>query len=92
MATGWTTEGSEFESQWVQEFSILNVVQTGSGAHPASLGVKLPGCEVDPSSLCRIQENMYLYIHSPIRLHGLVLNQLSTGTILPVTFNVAKAT
>jgi hypothetical protein len=26
---------------------------------------------------------MALYIHSPIRLHGVVLNQLSTGTTLP---------
>jgi hypothetical protein len=24
-----------------------------------------------------------LYIHSPIRLHGVVLNKLSTGTTLP---------
>jgi hypothetical protein len=28
---------------------------------------------------------MDLYIHSPIRLHGVVLNQLSTGVILPFT-------
>jgi hypothetical protein len=27
---------SEFESRWGQEFSLLHVVQTGSGAHPAS--------------------------------------------------------
>jgi hypothetical protein len=26
---------------------------------------------------------MDLYIHSPIRLHGVVFNQLSTGTTLP---------
>jgi hypothetical protein len=26
-----------------------------------------------------------LYIHSPTRLHGVVLNELSTGTILPFT-------
>jgi hypothetical protein len=26
---------------------------------------------------------MDLYIHSPIRLHGLVLNYLGTGTTLP---------
>jgi hypothetical protein len=36
MATGWTTEGSEFDSRWGQEISLLHVVQTGSGAHPAS--------------------------------------------------------
>ncbi|PNF41012.1 hypothetical protein B7P43_G08849 [Cryptotermes secundus] len=31
---GWTTEGSEFESQQGQEFSVLHIVQTGSGAKP----------------------------------------------------------
>jgi hypothetical protein len=36
LATGWTTEKSEFESRWGQEFSLLFVVQTGSGAHPTS--------------------------------------------------------
>jgi hypothetical protein len=33
---GWTTEGSEFDSRLSQEFSLLHVVRTGSGAHPAS--------------------------------------------------------
>jgi hypothetical protein len=28
---------------------------------------------------------MNLYIHSPICLHGIVLNYLSTGTFLPFT-------
>jgi hypothetical protein len=36
MATGWMTEGSVFESQWGQEFSLPQVVQTGSGVHPTS--------------------------------------------------------
>jgi hypothetical protein len=36
LATGWTTEGSEFECRQDQEFSLLHVVHTGSGAHPAS--------------------------------------------------------
>jgi hypothetical protein len=35
------------------------------------------------SSLCRSQENGDLYIQSPIRLHGVLLNYLSTGTTLP---------
>jgi hypothetical protein len=47
--TGWTTEGSEFESRWGQEISLLRVVQTGSGAHPASYsmgtGETFPGGE-----------------------------------------------
>jgi hypothetical protein len=52
---GWMTEGSEFESQWGQKFSLLHVVQTGSGAHRISypmgtggsffLGVKQQGHE-----------------------------------------------
>jgi hypothetical protein len=44
---GWMTEGSEFESRWGQEFSPLHIVQTGSGAHPASnqvgTGCSFPG-------------------------------------------------
>jgi hypothetical protein len=32
---GWTAEGSKFESQWEQDFSPLQVVHTGSGAHAA---------------------------------------------------------
>jgi hypothetical protein len=41
-AVGWATgyglddKGSEFESRWKQDLSFLHVVQTGSGAHPAS--------------------------------------------------------
>jgi hypothetical protein len=33
---GWTTEGSEFEFRGRKYFSPLHIVQTGSGAHPAS--------------------------------------------------------
>jgi hypothetical protein len=36
LATSWTTEASEFESRYGQEFSLLHVVQTGSGVHPTS--------------------------------------------------------
>jgi hypothetical protein len=35
-AMGWRTKGSEFESPSGQEFSLLYVVQAGSGANPAS--------------------------------------------------------
>jgi hypothetical protein len=38
-ATDWTTEGSEFEPRWGQEFSLLHVVETGTGVHPASYPV-----------------------------------------------------
>jgi hypothetical protein len=36
LATGWTAEGSEFESRWGQKFSILHVVPTGSRVHPTA--------------------------------------------------------
>jgi hypothetical protein len=36
------------------------------------------------SNYCRGQENLDIYIHSPIRLHGLMLSWLSTGTNLPL--------
>jgi hypothetical protein len=36
IATGWTAEGSEFGSRQGREFSLLHVVQTGSGSHPPS--------------------------------------------------------
>jgi hypothetical protein len=35
-ATGWTAEWSDFESRDGQESSLFHVVQTDSGAHPAS--------------------------------------------------------
>jgi hypothetical protein len=70
LATGWTTEWSEFESRYAQEFSLLYVVQTGSGVHPASYlsrGVKLPrsgGDHSHPTS-AEVKKNVDLYIHSP---------------------------
>jgi hypothetical protein len=33
---GLDERGSEFESRYGQEFSLLHVVQTGYGVHPAS--------------------------------------------------------
>jgi hypothetical protein len=63
----------------------LHRVQNGSGAHPASypmgirgtsLGVKWPGREADhsPPSSAEVKELVEPYLHSPIRLHGVVLN------------------
>jgi hypothetical protein len=59
-ATGYLLDdrGVEFESRYCQEFSLLHIVQTGCGAHPASYqmgsgafspGVKRPEHEVDHS-------------------------------------------
>jgi hypothetical protein len=56
--TGWTNEGSEFESRYGQEFSLPHVVQTGSKAYSIStkwvpgtlfVGAKRPGREEDYS-------------------------------------------
>jgi hypothetical protein len=44
LATGWTTEGSEFESRWGQEFLLLHVVETASEDHPASYPMGTGGC------------------------------------------------
>jgi hypothetical protein len=41
-----------------------------------SLGVKRPGREADhsPPSTAEVKECVELYLHSPIRLHGVVLS------------------
>jgi hypothetical protein len=48
--TGWTTNWSEFESRWGQEFLLIHVVQIGSGVHPTSypMGTRgsFPGAKV----------------------------------------------
>jgi hypothetical protein len=66
-------------------FSLHHRDQNGSGAHPTSyplgtralsLGVKRSGREADHSSpsSAEVKECVELYIHSPIRLHGVVLS------------------
>jgi hypothetical protein len=76
IATGYgvTTKGSEFEFPWGQEFSLLHVVQTGSGVHPASYpmgtggslpGGKAAGADQSPPTSAEVKKNMDLYIHSP---------------------------
>jgi hypothetical protein len=70
------TEWSEFESRQGQEFSLLYVIQTSSGAHPAScpMGagalspkVKRPGCEADhsPPTSAEIKK-MWIYTATPL--------------------------
>jgi hypothetical protein len=76
LPTGWTTDGSDFESLQGKGFSLLHKVQTSYVVHLTSFpGGKAAGAWSWPltSKYCRGQENMYLYIHSPIRLHGIVL-------------------
>jgi hypothetical protein len=85
MDTGWSTERSEFECQWGQEFSLLHVVQTGSGVHPTSYtmgtggsfpGAKRPGSEADHSPPTSAEvKKMWIYTSTPpIRLQDVVLN------------------
>jgi hypothetical protein len=61
------------------------IVQTGSGVHPTSYkmgtggsfpGVKWQGREADhsPPNSAEVKKNVDLYIHSPIRVHGVMLN------------------
>jgi hypothetical protein len=75
-----------------QDLSPLDGVQTGSGAHPASYplaaGVKRPRREAyhSPLSSAEVKNTWILYLHSPICLHGVVLNWLSRGTTLHFTF------
>jgi hypothetical protein len=68
-----------------REFSVLHVIQKGSGVDPTSYPMgtrgffpegKAAGAWSWPltSSYCRGQENMDLYICYPIHLHGVVLN------------------
>jgi hypothetical protein len=76
MATGWTTEGSEFESRWGQEFLLLRFVQTGSGVHPTSYpmgtggsfpGVKRPGREADHSPPTNVDvKKTWIYTSTPL--------------------------
>jgi hypothetical protein len=51
-----------------------------------SPGVKQPEREVDHSPPTSTEvKKMWIYTSTPIRLHGVVLNYLSTGTNLPFT-------
>jgi hypothetical protein len=86
MATGWTIIVLGFHSQWgLGIFFFTTASRTALGpTHPPiqrvpgalSLGIKRPGREADqsPPSSAEVKECMELYLHSPIRLHGLVLS------------------
>jgi hypothetical protein len=69
-----------------RNFPLHHRVQNGSGAHPASYpmgtrgsspGVKRPGRKADhlPPSSAEVKEWVEPYLHSPIRLHGVVLSE-----------------
>jgi hypothetical protein len=82
---GWATEGSELMSRQGQEFSVLDIIQIGSGAHTASYptgtGVSFAAGKAAGAwswllnaNQSRSKDNVDLYIHSPRRRHGVVLN------------------
>jgi hypothetical protein len=85
------TKGSKFESREDQEFSLLHVIQTGFGVHltsyPMGSRCSFPGGKSGRGMKLTTHfhplprsRKVDLYIHSPICLHGVVLNLLSTGT------------
>jgi hypothetical protein len=85
VATGWATEGPEFEFRRVKNFFFSKSSRPTLGSTqppiqwlPGALSpeVKLParGADHSPPGSDRGQENIDLYIHSPIRFHGVVLN------------------
>jgi hypothetical protein len=77
---GWTTEGSEFESRQIHEFSVVHVFHNGSVVHPVSypiaggvvslsLRIKRPGLAVDHSSLTSAEVNKTcIYTSTPSRV------------------------
>jgi hypothetical protein len=67
-----TTEESEFETRKRQEFSLLHVVQIGSGVHPTSYqmgtfsGIKRPGCDADHSPPASAEvKKIWIYTSTP---------------------------
>jgi hypothetical protein len=82
-----------------KSFFLLHSVQTDSGAHSAfylmGIGGSFQGTKAAQgvkltTYLCLVPRSrmVELYIHFPIRLHGVVLNYLSTGTTLIFTFTI----
>jgi hypothetical protein len=76
----------------------FHIVRTSSVSYPASYpvgtGGSFPGVKASgtqswqlTSNYCRGQENVDPYIHSPIRLHGVVCSYLSKGTTLPLLYS-----
>jgi hypothetical protein len=67
---GWKTGVSEFKSRQCQEFSLLHVVQTGSGVHspsyPITTGGSFPRGEAEHSPLANAEDKkMWIYISTP---------------------------
>jgi hypothetical protein len=76
MATGWTA-GVRFPAG-AKDFSLLHIVQTGSGARPYPTGTVgwKSGQLVKLTTHLRLvlrSRMVELYLHSPTLLHGMVL-------------------
>jgi hypothetical protein len=71
----------------------VGIIQTLSNVYRGSFSRgKAHGREADHPSLSRAIVRMVdLYIHSPIRLLGVVLNNLSTGTTISPVFTARAA-
>jgi hypothetical protein len=82
IATGYelTTKESEFESGYGQEFSLLRVVQTGSGVQPASYPMSAGG------SFPRVKRQGREADHWPPTSAEIKKNWIYTSTSLPFTF------
>jgi hypothetical protein len=87
--TGWTTE---FDSRLARDLSLLQSVQTVSGAHPSSypMGtgrVMRARCEAHHSPPSSVEvKNGGAIPPLPVSIHGMVLNQLSMRTTLPCLY------
>jgi hypothetical protein len=78
--------GQSSSPGWVKNFLTSRPVQ-GATQPPIQLipAVKRPGREADHSPQTNAEvKKMWICTCIPIRHHGLVLNELSTGTTLPV--------
>jgi hypothetical protein len=77
---GLDDRGSRFPAG-AGNFSLHRRVQNGSGTHPASYPMATGGsfsggkaADHSPPSSAVVKEWVKLYLHSPIRLHGVVLS------------------
>jgi hypothetical protein len=62
------TKGSEFESRWLQEFSVLHVVHSyPMDAGAISPGIKRLGCKADHSPATSSEvKKMCIYTSTPL--------------------------
>jgi hypothetical protein len=99
-ATGWTIGVLGFDARWRLEIFLFTTASR-TALEPTeppiqwvpwalSLGVKRPGRETNhsPPSSAEVKECVELYLHYPIRLHGVVLSQQKHRDNFTFTFYV----